>query len=137
MLRALLGISALAALSLASDDPSSATYNFLTMADWGADDAGQYATAAGMGDVAAAIDAKFVFALGDNFYHTAKSHCSNSGICPDNADGIDVSAPIAESDAHGLTALAAHTALTPLSHRSHREPSASRARSRRSTRRRA
>ena len=68
MLRALLGISALAALSLASDDPSSATYNFLTMADWGADDAGQYATAAGMGDVAAAIDAKFVFALGDNFY---------------------------------------------------------------------
>ena len=30
-----------------------------------------------------------MYALGDNFYHTAKSHCSNSGICPDNTDGID------------------------------------------------
>jgi hypothetical protein len=50
---------------------------------------GQYATAKGLGEVADEIGAKQVFALGDNFYHTSKSHCTNSGICPDNKDGID------------------------------------------------
>jgi hypothetical protein len=51
---------------------------------------GQYPAAIGLGEVAEEIDAKQVFALGDNFYHNAKtSHCANSGICPDNKDGID------------------------------------------------
>ena len=69
-------------------DPS-ATYNFLAIGDWGDDSVGQAAAAAGMGAVAAEINAHQVFALGDNFYHSNESHCKNSGICPDNADGID------------------------------------------------
>ena len=71
-----------------STDPQT-TYNYLALGDWGDDSAGQRAAAAGMGVVAAEIDATQVFALGDNFYHSAYSHCSNSGICPNNSDGID------------------------------------------------
>lgn len=53
-------------------------------------DGGQYPTAIGLGEVAEEISAQQVFALGDNFYHNAKtSHCTNSGICPDNKDGVD------------------------------------------------
>ena len=42
-----------------------------------------------MGAVASEINASMFFALGDNFYHSANSHCKQSGICPDNADGVD------------------------------------------------
>jgi len=45
---------------------SNDTFNFLAMGDWGNDSPGQHACGAGMGVVAADIDAKFVFALGDN-----------------------------------------------------------------------
>ena len=72
------------------EDPST-TYNFMAIGDWGDDnaDGGQYLVAAGMGAVAEEIKANQVIALGDNFYHTSQSHCKNSGICPNNADGID------------------------------------------------
>ena len=75
------------------DDPSK-TYNFLAIGDWGDDSADQKANAAGMGAVAAEIDAALVVALGDNFYHSADSHCDTSGghyggICNNNTDGID------------------------------------------------
>ena len=49
---------------------------FLVMGDWGGSDKPPYttpdevATAKGMGKVAAANDAQFVLALGDNFYTT-------------------------------------------------------------------
>jgi len=46
------------------------TYNFLALADWGEDNPGQYATAEGMGVIAESINAKQVFVLGDNFYHS-------------------------------------------------------------------
>jgi hypothetical protein len=58
--------------------------------DWGADTTAQYAMAAGMDTVAGEIDAKQVFALGDNFYHSAKSGCpEGSGICNGGKDGPD------------------------------------------------
>jgi hypothetical protein len=60
------------------DDPST-TYNFLAIADWGNDDVGQHAAAAGLGVVAAQINATQVFVLGDNFYTT--------GIHPGPIDG--------------------------------------------------
>lgn len=50
-------------------DPST-TYNFVALADWGEDNEGQYATAAGLGEVAENINATQVFVLGDNFYHS-------------------------------------------------------------------
>ena len=61
------------------DDPS-ATYNFLAIGDWGDDNAGQLAAAAGMGFIADQINATQVFVLGDNFYP--------SGIHTP-ADGVD------------------------------------------------
>jgi len=60
------------------EDPST-TYNYLATADWGDDSAGQHACADGMGAVAAEINARHVFMLGDNFYP--------SGIHP--SDGPD------------------------------------------------
>ena len=79
----------------ASAQSPAETYNFLAVGDWGDDSAGQHAAAAGMGLVAKQINATQVFALGDNFYHSAESHCSASGICPNdketghNPDGPD------------------------------------------------
>lgn len=75
------------------DDPSK-SFNFLAVGDWGDDSAGQHAAAAGMGMVAEEISATQVIALGDNFYHTADSHCGTAGghyggICLNNTDGID------------------------------------------------
>ena len=58
---------AVSAWQFSREDPSQ-TFNYLTTADWGDDSAGQHACAAGMGAVAAEIDAKHVFMLGDNFY---------------------------------------------------------------------
>eukprot|EP00038_Savillea_parva_P008042 m.174280 g.174280 ORF g.174280 m.174280 type:complete len:460 (-) comp13812_c0_seq1:274-1653(-) len=63
----------------ASAAPAGDTYNFLAIGDWGNDNEGQYATAEGMGVVAADLSAQFVVALGDNFY--------GSGIHP--SDGPD------------------------------------------------
>jgi len=45
-----MSVVALATVAM-GDDPAD-TYNFLALADWGADHAGQYAAAAGMGSVA-------------------------------------------------------------------------------------
>jgi hypothetical protein len=61
-----------------AQDPSS-TYNFLTLADWGNDSPGQVAAAAGLGDVAAQIDANMVFLLGDNFYGSGIHTTSDGG----------------------------------------------------------
>jgi len=62
------------------DNDASTTFNWITTADWGDDSAGQHACAAGMGKVAAEINAQQVFMLGDNFYP--------SGIHPvDGPDG--------------------------------------------------
>lgn len=62
----------------------------MAIGDWGADTTAQYAMAAGMDTVAGQIDAKQVFALGDNFYHSAKSGCpEGSGICNGGKDGPD------------------------------------------------
>jgi len=63
--------SASATVSTAAPDPfadPSQTYNFLALADWGEDNAGQYATAKGLGDMAVELNATQVFVLGDNFY---------------------------------------------------------------------
>jgi hypothetical protein len=54
--------------SLAPAGVASRLSQFLAMGDWGSDAIGQHLAAAGMGKVAAAIDAKHVIALGDNFY---------------------------------------------------------------------
>ena len=76
--------------SIRSDDPELRAWVSTACAgDWGDDSSGQRAAAAGMGAVAAEINASMFFALGDNFYHSANSHCKQSGICPDNADGVD------------------------------------------------
>eukprot|EP01047_Picozoa_sp_COSAG01_P038264 COSAG01_NODE_3096_length_6591_cov_5.863986_1_plen_243_part_00 len=56
-----------AAWQFSHEDPST-TFNFLAHADWGDDSAGQHACAAGMGDVAAEINATQVISLGDLFY---------------------------------------------------------------------
>ena len=51
-----------------------AGFTFLAVGDWGGQDTkpytevGQVATAKGMGNVAEQVGAKFVLALGDNFY---------------------------------------------------------------------
>jgi hypothetical protein len=71
-----MSVVALATVAM-GDDPAD-TYNFLALADWGADHAGQYAAAAGMGAVAEEIGATQVFVLGDNFY--------SSGLHPTPAD---------------------------------------------------
>ena len=43
-----------------------------------------------LGAVAAEINGRQVFALGDNFYHSAKSGCpEGSGICNGGKDGPD------------------------------------------------
>jgi tartrate-resistant acid phosphatase type 5 len=71
---------------------SATTFNFLGIGDWGNDSPGQVATAKGMGVIGAQLDAKFVVALGDNFYHSPKSNCkTGSGICNGypNPDGLD------------------------------------------------
>ena len=58
----------------AADVPADDAFNFLVMGDWGGVGSPPYttpeelATAAGMGEVAGQIDAKFAMALGDNFY---------------------------------------------------------------------
>eukprot|EP01050_Picozoa_sp_SAG11_P001318 SAG11_NODE_56_length_19295_cov_20.219675_9_plen_134_part_00 len=60
----------------------------------GDDSANQKAAAAGMGVVASEISATQVIALGDNFYHSADSHCGTAGghyggICNNNTDGSE------------------------------------------------
>lgn len=81
---------AVAALGVCCAASAPSTYNFLGIGDWGNDSPGQMATAAGMGVVGEQLDAKFVVALGDNFYHSGKSGCSTgSGICNGGADGLD------------------------------------------------
>jgi hypothetical protein len=60
---------AVAALGVCCATSAPSTYNFLGIGDWGNDSPGQMATAAGMGVVGEQLDAKFVVALGDNFYH--------------------------------------------------------------------
>ena len=76
-----LAAATLAASSHVPLPPASSTYNFLALADWGDDGAGQHAAAVGLGTIAASINAQSVYVLGDNFY--------SNGIRPeDGRDGM-------------------------------------------------
>jgi hypothetical protein len=93
----------LALLAVANAQDPSSTFNFLAMGDWGsignnmqlpsndaADEArsvqGQLAAAAGLGDIAEQIDAKLMFLLGDNFYHTGIHTTSDGGADGPNGE---------------------------------------------------
>jgi hypothetical protein len=66
--------------------------NFMAVGDWGGQtnapftEAGQVATAKGMGEVGDAIGSKFVLALGDNFYSdgiSSDSHVRHTRLTRD------------------------------------------------------
>lgn len=68
--RVMLGRVALAALLLLSLNAPAATPGlpFVVLGDWGKANPGQRAVAAALGVAAAAVDARFVVSVGDNFY---------------------------------------------------------------------